>query len=174
MAHCTSPGWQMNWRNDNWRGKTEILVENSAPVSLCESRLDHTSDLRGAQIFFFQWLFQPIQGPGLLIQFRNNFSQTVGLLGRAISSSQGLYPHTEQHKQNKRIHTPNIHALRGIRTHDFSVRANEDSSSLRPRGYCDRRRFSSQGNNTSSTRGLPLYGTRKFVTVLKRVLFPGI
>jgi hypothetical protein len=32
-----------------------------------------------------------------------------------------------------------IHALSGIRTHDPSVRASEDSSCLRPRGYCDRR-----------------------------------
>jgi hypothetical protein len=31
-----------------------------------------------------------------------------------------------QHKQNKRIHTPNIHALNGIRTHDPSVRESED------------------------------------------------
>jgi hypothetical protein len=31
-----------------------------------------------------------------------------------------------------------IHALRGIRTHDPSVWAGEDSSCLRPRGHCDR------------------------------------
>jgi hypothetical protein len=31
-----------------------------------------------------------------------------------------------------------IHALSGIRTHDHSVRASEDSSYLRPRGHCDR------------------------------------
>jgi hypothetical protein len=30
-----------------------------------------------------------------LIQFRNNFSQTVGLLERVISPSQGLYLNTE-------------------------------------------------------------------------------
>jgi hypothetical protein len=28
--------------------------------------------------------------------------------------------------------------LNGIRTHDPSVRASEDSSCLRPRGHCDR------------------------------------
>jgi hypothetical protein len=37
-------------------------------------------------------------GPRPLIQFRNHFSQTVGLLGRVISLSQGRYLHTEQHK----------------------------------------------------------------------------
>jgi hypothetical protein len=67
-------------------------------------------------------------GPSTLIQFRNHFSQTVWLLGRLIS------PQTH----NKCIHTPNIHALSGIRTRDPSVRASEDSSCLRQRGYCDR------------------------------------
>jgi hypothetical protein len=40
--------------------------------------------------------------------------------------------------QNKRIHTPNTHALSWIQTHDTSVRASKDSSYLRPCGYCDR------------------------------------
>jgi hypothetical protein len=35
------------------------------------------------------------------------------------------------------MHT-DIHALCGIRAHDPSVRASEDSSCLRPRGHCDR------------------------------------
>jgi hypothetical protein len=35
----------------------------------------------------------------------------------------------------------NIHALNGIRTHDPSVRASEDSSCLRPRSHCDRHMF---------------------------------
>jgi hypothetical protein len=34
--------------------------------------------------------------------------------------------------------TTNMHALSGIRNHDPSVRASEDSSCFRPRGYCDR------------------------------------
>jgi hypothetical protein len=37
-------------------------------------------------------------GPWPLIQFRNYFSQIVGLLGRMISSWQGLYLNTGQHK----------------------------------------------------------------------------
>jgi hypothetical protein len=43
------------------------------------------------------------------------------------------------------IRTQNTHkhpCLRGIRTHDPSVGAGEDSSCLRPRGHCDRRLFS--------------------------------
>jgi hypothetical protein len=35
-----------------------------------------------------------------------------------------------------RTHT-NIHAFSGIRTHDLSVGAGEDSPCLRPRGHCD-------------------------------------
>jgi hypothetical protein len=57
---------------------------------------------------------------------------------RVISPSQSRYLITGQHKHRINIHTPNIHALSGIRTHDPSVRASEDSSCLRPCGYCDR------------------------------------
>jgi hypothetical protein len=80
---------------------------------------------------------QPFVGPWPLLQFHYFFTQTVGLLGRVISPSQGLYLHTGQHKHRINVYT-NIHALIGIRTHDPSVRASEDSSCLRPRGHCDR------------------------------------
>jgi hypothetical protein len=49
-----------------------------------------------------------------------------------------LHKNRTTQTQNKHIHTQNIHALSGIRTHDHGVRANEDSSYLRPRGCCDR------------------------------------
>jgi hypothetical protein len=68
--------------------------------------------------------------PWLLTKFLIHLSQSVGLLGRLISLTQEIYLNIGQHKQNKRIHTPNIHALSGIRTHDPSVRASEDSSCL--------------------------------------------
>jgi hypothetical protein len=61
------------------------------------------------------------------------FTQSVGLLGRVIGLSQGLYINTE-----KRTHTPNIHALGGTRTHDHSDRASDDSSLFRLLGYYDR------------------------------------
>jgi hypothetical protein len=48
------------------------------------------------------------------------YTQSVGLVGRVISSSQGLYINTGQH------------------THDHGLRASEDSSCLRPRGHRDR------------------------------------
>jgi hypothetical protein len=65
--------------------------------------------------------------------------QTVGLLGRVISLSQGLYlKHRTTQAQNKHILTPKIHVLCGILTHDPGFRASEDSSCLRPLGYYDR------------------------------------
>jgi hypothetical protein len=76
-------------------------------------------------------------GLGPFFSFVIFFTQTVGLLGRAISPSQGRYLHTGQHKQRINAYT-DIHALRGIRTHDPSVRAGENDSCLRPRCHCDR------------------------------------
>jgi hypothetical protein len=90
------------------------------------------------EAFFFQWLFQPTQGPGLL------FNSVIIFFtdGRTPWTSdqpaaRPLPKHRTTQTQNKRIHTANIHTLSGIRTHDPSIRASEDSSYLRPRGYCD-------------------------------------
>jgi hypothetical protein len=55
-------------------------------------------------------------GPRSLIQFRNHFTQTVGLLGRVITPPQAHYLNTGQHKQNKRAH---IHTL--THTHQTSM-----------------------------------------------------
>jgi hypothetical protein len=72
----------------------------------------------------------PFLGPWPLLQFRNLFfTQTVGLLGRVISQSQGCYLHTGQHEHRINAHT-DIHALSGIRTHDPSVPASKYSSCL--------------------------------------------
>jgi hypothetical protein len=46
-------------------------------------------------MFFF---FNGFSWPWPLVQFRNHFSQTVGLLGREISPSQGRFLNTGQHK----------------------------------------------------------------------------
>jgi hypothetical protein len=59
----------------------------------------------------------PSHGPSppLIFWFPNLFRHMVGLLGRVISSSQGLYLHrTTQHRKT----WTNIHALSGIRTRD--------------------------------------------------------
>jgi hypothetical protein len=59
---------------------------------------------------------QSLKDPGRLTyrRFLELFRQTVGLLGRAISPSQGLYLHRTTQYRKTRI---NIHALSGIRTH---------------------------------------------------------
>jgi len=61
----------------------------------------------------------------------NPFGQLVGLLGRKISPTQGLYLHRIiQHRKT----WTHIHASSGIRTHDPKVPAAEDSTCLRTRG----------------------------------------
>jgi hypothetical protein len=61
--------------------------------------------------------------------------QLVGLLGRVIGPTQGLYLHrTTQHRETQ----THIHAPSRIRTCDLNIRAAEDSTCLRPRGHWDR------------------------------------
>jgi hypothetical protein len=91
-------------------------------------------------LFIHLWLYSPLLGHGLFFRFVIFSTQTVGLLGRALSPSQGRYLHTGQHKHRINAQT-DIHALSGIRTHDPSFRASEDSSCLRMRGHCDRSCF---------------------------------
>jgi hypothetical protein len=86
---------------------------------------------------FFNWLYSPLGPWPLIFSFMISL-QTAGLLGRVISPSQGLYLNTLQHKQNKHIHIPNIHALCGIRNHDLAFQTSEDSTCLRALGYRDR------------------------------------
>jgi hypothetical protein len=87
-------------------------------------------------ISIYLWLYSPLLGPWPFCQFLNLFTQSVGLPGRRISPLQGRYLHTGQHKHRINVHRH--HASCGIRTHDPSVWAGEDSSCLRQRGHCDR------------------------------------
>jgi hypothetical protein len=76
------------------------------------------------------WLYSPLD----LGRFFTSYTQSVGLLGRgsarrkaaACTRDNTEYTHTD------------IHTLGGIRTHDPSVRAGENSSCLRLSGHCDR------------------------------------
>jgi hypothetical protein len=90
------------------------------------------------------------------LQFLDLFRQSVEVLGRVISPSHGLYPHTGQHKHRK-THThqtsmpkwySNPWSQRPCERRQFmpqatrllwpaSVRAREDSSCLRTHGHCD-------------------------------------
>jgi hypothetical protein len=69
--------------------------------------------------FFFSCGSTVLEGPWPLTYRRllELFRHMVGLLGRVISPSQGLYIHrTTQHRKTR----TKIHALSGIRTHDPS------------------------------------------------------
>jgi hypothetical protein len=82
-------------------------------------------------LFFFSMAFPAHSGPWPLIQFCNHFSQTVGLLGQVISSSQGRYLNTGQHRI--KAYTPRTSIPRvGLESTIPSFER------VRPRGYCDR------------------------------------
>jgi hypothetical protein len=55
-------------------------------------------------VFFFHWLYSPLGPWSLLFRFII-ILQRVGLLGRVISTSQGLYLNTGQHKHRTNIYT---------------------------------------------------------------------
>jgi hypothetical protein len=67
------------------------------------------------------------------------FGHLVGLLGRGISPTQGLYLHRTTQYRKSRTH---VHAPSRIRTCDPNVQAAEDSTCRRPHGHWDRQ-FSS-------------------------------
>jgi hypothetical protein len=91
--------------------------------------------LNNAYFLYKFLLYRALTVSMFLISLRI-YTKSVGLLRQVNDPPQGLYHYTGQHKQNK--HTLNIHARSGIRTHDRSVRASEDSSCLRPLGYRNR------------------------------------
>jgi hypothetical protein len=96
-----------------------------------------------------QWLYSSLLCPGLFLGVLIFITQTVGLLGRGISTSQSRYLHAGQHKH--RMYT-DIHALSGIRTHDPSVMASEYTNSLclRPRDQCNRQKYRISPNNKAT------------------------
>jgi hypothetical protein len=57
------------------------------------------------KLFFPQWLFKSIQGPGLLFGSVIIFTQPVGLFWRVISPSQGLYLNTGLHRHRIKAYT---------------------------------------------------------------------
>jgi hypothetical protein len=96
-------------------------------------------------LFSFLWHYSPNLGLGIhpsnspfhfcFLDLR----QSVGLLGRVISSSQDLNLHANtETRTHTHTQTLNIHALNGFRTHDPGFRPSEGSAFLRPLGYRDR------------------------------------
>jgi hypothetical protein len=91
-------------------------------------------------IFFFPVALQSFLDPGRLTyrRFLELFRHMVGLLGRVISPSQGLYLHrTAQHRKTR----TNIHVLSGIRTHDPSIQPAKTQASDRMATVTDKIKF---------------------------------
>jgi hypothetical protein len=80
------------------------------------------------EIFIYIWLYSPC-GPWSFFSFLI-YTQSVGLLGREISPTQGCY----LHRAHRHI------CLEWDSNPRSRVRAGEDSSCLRPCGHCDRLR----------------------------------
>jgi hypothetical protein len=78
---------------------TDILPVDSA--KRCSCKCWSPSHL----IRLFSMALLAHSGPRPLIYFRNHFSQTVGLLGRGISPSQGRYLNKGQHKHRINVNT---------------------------------------------------------------------
>jgi hypothetical protein len=85
--------------------------------------------------FFFPWLYSPFLDLGRLTyrRFLELFRHVVGLLGRVISPSQGLYLHrTKQHKKDADKHP--------CLKRDSNPRSQQpigQDPRLRPHGHCD-------------------------------------
>jgi hypothetical protein len=80
----------------------------------------------------------PFVGPWPLFQFLNpTHRHTVGRTPWTGDQPVARPLPTHRTTQTQKKRQTDIHALSGIRTHDPSVWASEDSSWLRLRGYCD-------------------------------------
>jgi hypothetical protein len=89
--------------------------------------------------FFFHWLYSPLGPWPLLFQIHDHFTDGRTPWTGDQPVARPLPKHRTTQTQNKHIHTLNIHALCGIRTHDPGFRASEDSTCLRSLGYRDLR-----------------------------------
>jgi hypothetical protein len=119
------PSTVMVWLDCEWNIQSRGEERLNTGVSFYETFSIHSS-----------MALQPFCWTLAAFSFSYSYIQTAGLLGRGTRPSQGRYLHTGQNKLRINAHT-DIHALIGIRTHDFSVRASEENSCLKPRGHCD-------------------------------------
>jgi hypothetical protein len=109
----------------------EAVVKYRQTSEILQVRFQITAIKRVTRIFWFPSAYKSYvctifsmalpahSGPRPLIQFRNHFSQTVGLLGQEVSPSQAS-TYTQDNTNTEYTHT-DIHASSGIRTHDPNV-----------------------------------------------------
>jgi hypothetical protein len=91
----------------------------------------------------FHWLYSPL-GPWPLIFSFMIILQTVGLLGRVISSSKGLYLNTGQHKHMNQAseRAKTVHALdssANVTGHNYHCRITFSNNS-----FCNEANYSSR------------------------------
>jgi hypothetical protein len=96
---------------------------------------DHPSVHRSIYLSIYLWFYNPFVGPWLLFQFLNPIDSRTPWTGDQ-PITRLLPTHRTTHTQRS-THT-DIHTLSGIRTHNPSIRASEDTSCLRLHGHCDR------------------------------------
>jgi hypothetical protein len=127
-------GLARNTGFDSREGKKIFLFSTSSrPAVIIPSFLygSYFMVLSATTLHFYYYYGSTAIWGGALAAFSFSwaYTQSVGLLKRGSSPSQGLYLHRID------AHNTDIHALGGIRTYDPRVRASEDSSCFRPRGH---------------------------------------
>jgi hypothetical protein len=118
-------------RVGNWPFTSPVLEVNmrSVSVSLCLTVWClGTGELFDACCDFYCALIYVVSLPAHsgswpLIPFRNHFSKTPWMSDQLVERP--LPKHRTAQAQNKRIYTPNIHALSGIRTLEPTIPASE-------------------------------------------------
>jgi hypothetical protein len=103
----------------SWHGAQLIKVRDNFTIY---------QDTTGMKLLLLR-LYSPFVGPWLLFECLDPIHGRTPWMG-----DQPITSPLPKHRKN--AHT-DIHTSSGIRTHNPSVRANEDSSCLRLRGHCD-------------------------------------
>jgi hypothetical protein len=116
-----------------------LSLDQHAPSALCWQGIKEMN-FYIPFTFSFKMALPAHSGPSPLIQYRNHFSQTLGLLGWVISPLQGRYLNTGQHKHRINAYTHQIFMSRvGVEpTIPASEWENRVHALVRPRGHCDR------------------------------------
>jgi hypothetical protein len=114
----------------SYRFRVGCAVDNTRPV-----RALIVQKLLTIAPEFFSLLLLPIWS---ISQFHDHFTdgRTPWVSDQLVARP--LSKHRTTETQNKRIRTPNIHVLCGVRTHNPGFRASEDSAYLGALGYRDR------------------------------------
>jgi hypothetical protein len=113
-----------------------VILLTFLPHKWLLRKISNLGLLSGCIDSFLSMALPALSGPRPLIHFLNHFSQTVGLLVRVISPSQGRYLNKglHKHRMNTYTHQTPMLCVGFART----IPAFEDSSCLRLRRYCDR------------------------------------